>query len=379
MARSSTQQFPKIDLPALTSVRGIAAFWVLLYHLRYEVERLFPVQYEAFEPLFKSGFLGVDLFFVLSGFVIALNYQHQFQRFDVLLFRDFLIKRIARIYPVYLVCLLITVLVVGGYLFFDFKYKHMDRFTGFGFVQSLTMTQALSFPIPRQWNIVAWSVSAEWMAYLCFPIVAVFANCLKRHVLRLFAIAVVGCGYVLLMNYIQRPSAMELGLVRVAGGFTMGVLVCGMRDILPDHWSNKRGWLLVGCLFLFVTPCWYAISMKLSVASVIWAPIAFAPVIFAFAQSGAQWGVMKSPRALYFGRVSYSLYMIHAIMLMVTRAVYSSKYIVDSSVFVKMSYIAVDIILVFAAAHILYTRVEEPARRIILKRALGERKNTQPS
>ena len=111
---------PKIvPLPALTAIRGIASFWVLLYHLRHELKHLFPEFFQLNKGLLKSGFLGVDLFFVLSGFVLALNYQRKFQAVDRNAYIEFLWKRLARIYPVYIACLLITLGIYAEFRIFD--------------------------------------------------------------------------------------------------------------------------------------------------------------------------------------------------------------------------------------------------------------------
>ena len=360
-----TSQKPIAHLPALTSIRGFAAIWVLVFHLRYEMKAFFPDLYHSTKGLWKSGFLGVDLFFVLSGFVIALNYQARFQTIQRPIFVSFMIKRFARIYPVYLACLLCTLLVVLGFVWFEYPYKHMDRFTGWGFVQSLTMTQVLSFPIPRQWNLVAWSVSAEWFAYLCFPVIALVSGRVRRHITRIIMLVILCAVYVWVMSVMQRPSAMELGLFRIAGGFTMGVVLCGLKDALPESWSKNRLWGVVVVGILLAIPFLYVLSTNNGIASVIWAPLIFLPVIFALAQKGAEWRIMKSPKSIYLGHVSYSLYMIHTTILLAFRAIFTMD-----NVAYPLMYIGVELILIFAASHVLYTKLEEPSRTYLLRTML---------
>lgn len=351
-------------VPALTSIRGFAAIWVLIFHLRYEVRYFFPELYQSTQGIWKSGFLGVDLFFVLSGFVIALNYQARFKTVQRSVFYSFMIKRFARIYPVYLMCLLCTLVVLLGFVWFEYPYKHMDRFTKWGFVQSLTMTQVLSFPLPRQWNLVAWSVSAEWFAYLFFPAIALVTSRLRSHIGRVVMLVTLCVAYVWVMVLMQRPSAMELGVFRIAGGFTMGVVLCGLKDSLPHAWSSSRLWgMLVIAIFISI-PFLYTFSTNHRVASVVWAPIIFLPVIFALAQKGAEWRMMKSKSAIYLGHVSYSLYMIHTTILMAFRAIFEKENAVHPLV-----YIGAELCLIFIAAHLLYTKLEEPARSYILRKA----------
>lgn len=286
-------------VPALTSIRGIASFWVLLYHLRHEIKNLFPEFYMDTQAIIKSGFLGVDLFFVLSGFVLALNYQRKFQTVDWRSYTKFLWKRLARIYPVYFVSLCVTLMVVGCYLWFDVPYAHMERFTGWGLVQSLTMTQILSFPVPRQWNVVAWSVSAEWFAYLAFPALAFYTNRMKHWFPRLFSLLFVACAYVVVVYVMRRLSAMELGAFRIIGGFSMGVLLYDLSQTIPSSITKKTWWLVIGLCWLFCIPVLYKISFTAGLASVVWAPLAFVPLLLLFSFTGAQWGVMASSIAQY--------------------------------------------------------------------------------
>lgn len=62
--------------------------------------------------------------------------------------------------------------------------------------------------------------------------------------------------------------------------------------------------------------------------------------------------------------------MIHGVVFMITRAIYRSEYLVDSSLLMRVCYVLVDLLVVIVAAHVLYTKVEEPARDLILDRFL---------
>lgn len=103
----------KPEIRALTGVRGVAALLVVIYHWAMPY---MPQGSVAFR-LFGRGYLFVDLFFVLSGFMMALNYGHLFEnhvRWPAI--RFFFLRRFARVYPLYFVVMLaLIVFQVAAY------------------------------------------------------------------------------------------------------------------------------------------------------------------------------------------------------------------------------------------------------------------------
>ena len=89
-------------LRALTGLRGIAALWVFLFHAELLTADMTDGSFDFLKMVASAGYLGVDLFFVLSGFVIAYNYADLELHRSVSKFSDFLWKRLARIYPAHL-------------------------------------------------------------------------------------------------------------------------------------------------------------------------------------------------------------------------------------------------------------------------------------
>src|SRR5258707_7540721 len=101
------------EIRSLTGMRGVAALAVVLYHLDLGQDDTGLVQH-----IIHHGYLAVDLFFVLSGFIMALTYSHVFvERFNINKYWKFLNHRIARIYPLYifstLLCFFLFVIAPG--------------------------------------------------------------------------------------------------------------------------------------------------------------------------------------------------------------------------------------------------------------------------
>src|SRR5215469_7884291 len=90
------------NIRALTSIRGMAAWWVVLYHFR---EYIPGIAGTVWIRVMAHGYLAVDLFFVLSGFVIGLNYASYFQVLRLNHICKFLWLRLARIYPLHFIML----------------------------------------------------------------------------------------------------------------------------------------------------------------------------------------------------------------------------------------------------------------------------------
>lgn len=150
-------------MPALTGVRGVAVIVVVIYHYL-EVPYIFISNFK--EPF--AGYLAVDLFFVLSGFLMALNYGSMFSG-NLLLsnFRLFLSRRFARVYPLYFVITLLTFAIakagIGG------PYRWRTLASNLPLIQQLGLgmydpTLGVSIVGP------AWSISTELGAYLSFPL-----------------------------------------------------------------------------------------------------------------------------------------------------------------------------------------------------------------
>ena len=144
---------PKI--PALTGIRGVAAAWVVIFHLAVvaEVAGLLTMKQV---PVLRSGYLGVDLFFILSGFVLMLTYGQSLSHMTRASLRDFWIGRVFRILPLHWTIL--GLFLLTGVMI-DHDWVMTDRHDGLSFLASALLIQNWIF-MPKVWNLPAWSLSA---------------------------------------------------------------------------------------------------------------------------------------------------------------------------------------------------------------------------
>jgi peptidoglycan/LPS O-acetylase OafA/YrhL len=144
------------ELLPLTGIRAFAAWWVVLFHVAYILPSLSPALYW----LARLGFLGVDLFFVLSGFIISYNYWHRFSTFSLPMYRSFLRARLARLYPVHIFTLIVSALLlliirVSGRA----TVKDFSTWTQGNFLANVAMVHAWRPHFVESWNNASWSVS----------------------------------------------------------------------------------------------------------------------------------------------------------------------------------------------------------------------------
>ena len=159
------------QLHALTSVRFFAAAWVVLFHFRDHIEVMLP-GLRAIGALLDTGYLGVDLFFLLSGFIITYNYSERLEHPTWPAYRQFLGLRLARFYPVHIATLATIALLVA--LAALVHHPLHGSFTVVDAVRQLLLVVTWGPESSSlSWNQPAWSISAEWAAYLCFPFIAV--------------------------------------------------------------------------------------------------------------------------------------------------------------------------------------------------------------
>ena len=206
----------RTELRGLTGIRAFAAIGVVLFHLVGQYPGV-----ESDSPLirvFRFGSNGVDLFFILSGFIIAYSYEREFTRFSLSFYLGFLRKRLARIYPAHLFGLLLM-LALGLML----------TFTGAPFLQANPAADFLSqlllvsnwnplHDAHLAWNVPDWSISSEWLAYLLFPLFLLILRPFPWRFLPLLILAPL-----VLMASSYALGQRNFGLIRILCEFPSGV------------------------------------------------------------------------------------------------------------------------------------------------------------
>ena len=162
----------KGEIKALTGLRIVAAVWVVLFHFRPMLSDISPDLRENLSPVLNCGAEGVDLFFILSGFVLAWNYLDRMGRsWSTRETLHFLWLRLARVYPVYLVTLhLAALLVILSLHVGHVPLPEVSSLTAISYVRQILLVQLWFEPFfdGTSWDGPAWSISAEWLAYLLF-------------------------------------------------------------------------------------------------------------------------------------------------------------------------------------------------------------------
>ncbi|MDD2859306.1 MAG: acyltransferase, partial [Candidatus Nanopelagicales bacterium] len=156
----------------LTGVRFVAAAWVLAYHLQVPLNTLGVLGIPVLADFLRVGRLGVDLFFALSGFILAHTYLERMgPSLKAKASGFFLWLRLARIYPVHIVMMVVAGLAVVAQAKVTGEALDRDWLNPWDFLKNVLLIQEWGPAPQRGWNFVSWSLSMEWLAYLCFPFI----------------------------------------------------------------------------------------------------------------------------------------------------------------------------------------------------------------
>ena len=175
------------QLVTLTGIRGVAAMWVVLFHGYAYLGPLLGGPDRIRVPIIRDGYLGVDLFFILSGFVLSLAYSERIQKDFKSGIVEFFFARVWRIFPLHWFSLAIFVLLVEA---FPENFWGPGPFTLGALVASAALVQDWIPSTALAWNHPSWSLSAEWAAYLLFPFLIVAIGLLRDRTLA-FCLALV--------------------------------------------------------------------------------------------------------------------------------------------------------------------------------------------
>lgn len=292
-----------------TALRGIAALLVVAYHLQFGDRPKLPV--ETATHLFDRGYLLVDLFFILSGFVIRLTNDALLSaRLNRAAILRFYVARLARVYPLHLFCLayILAYRVASTALL---RLAHGDPLaTGLSgrtlrsLVAELFLVQAW-VPGLDLINIPAWSISAEAAAYLVFPLIAL--GLFRRS--RLVSALMLGLA-ALFYFYVGFTSG-DLDIVsglapaRCLSGFVIGVCLCEYRAALSRRFTRWLAWLQVGA----VAGVGLCLAAELNDVAVI--PFFSLLVASTWQDRGPLCSLLNRKAPLRLGDLSYSVYLNH--------------------------------------------------------------------
>jgi peptidoglycan/LPS O-acetylase OafA/YrhL len=286
-------------LRALTSLRFFAAMHVVVYHLSAEhVYTTLPL----LGRFVMSGYTGVALFFVLSGFILAYNYREVRDR------RDFYISRFARVYPVYVIALMLGV----AYAFAPAS-QHLSHFM-LRLGLCLTLLHTWYPPFTDSFNGPGWTLSVEAFFYALFPFLAVWLKRFGDRALAAFcAVFVAGMSVPLAMHlaspargfatayYLNWGTVPPLHLPMFVIGVCLGIRylkVMGERSAWP-LWLGASGSLVLLCQGPGEL---YAPTRKALLV------ITYASLIYGLASVRRRW--LTNRWMVLAGEISYSVYIL---------------------------------------------------------------------
>jgi len=307
-----------VHLPALDGVRAIAILMVIVYHSLNGLPGITWAQAQ-FLNLTGAGWTGVDLFFVLSGFLITGILMDA--RGSAHSLRNFYARRVLRIVPVYVAFLLFSLWVAGplGTSSAE-EVTQLQRSQLWFWTYSENVMVALhswsatSFPMAH-----LWSLAVEEQFYILWPLAVLLLSpmALKRTAAACI-VAAEACRLALILhggdgtvNFVMLPSRMDS---LAAGAF----LACAYRN--PLLWSrvlHARKWIattaLVSILVLLIT--FHTVDKLAPVAQLVAFPslVALGSIIVASAVGGSAW--LSGSAMRFVGKISYGMYVWHLVVM----------------------------------------------------------------
>jgi len=362
-------------LSSLTALRGIAALWVMLFHIDVSIfyrnlGEIFP---HASTGLITRGYLWVDFFFILSGFVINHVYGKRFVAgLKLGNMTAYFAARFRRIYPLHLFTLLILVVPAVAVPIFapniiDDSWR--TYFSWSAMPSQLFLTNAMNQHVYLSWNIVSWSIGAEWWVYF----VAVFMLVLAPRYGSRVAVFSILISFLFLVLLVLQHSGDTLditydyGFVRCLLGFSIGL------NLHKLYGRNAgKAWLSKDIAFVFLgfgVMCVFHFGIN----DLMIVPLFALIILSAAYNTSAVERLFAGSLLQYLGKISYSIYMVHGLVFLFfwyglpQAATYFE--VIELSPFLRGAYVVGFTGLTLLFAHFTYRYIEVPGRTVFVRRA----------
>jgi peptidoglycan/LPS O-acetylase OafA/YrhL len=349
------------EFPALTGIRFPLALWIVLHHLSGPGRMLDPLTsyFPMVQTLTGAAWMALGTFFAISGFVLALGYRTA--KWNRTTSCQYLIARFSRLYPVYLLSLLIVAPIMYRAVLNDDLGSLGDR--AWLVFNYCFLLQGWA-PLPVDWNTPAWSLSSEVFFYACFP----FAILLLRRVSWPLVLLTLGLAFVV-------PVAIRLMGVPTTckpliylGDFLLGIGAAGLYEILKRNripLTGRGDWLYGPAS---------VVALVLLLNNDLFGNFLVFDTVLRFANGALILGLafggglgcsaISSPLALWGGRASYAIYILHVPILWWYKR--SIAYLMLPPVAAGLLYAGI----VVAASAIVWRWYEQPANTF-LRQKLG--------
>jgi peptidoglycan/LPS O-acetylase OafA/YrhL len=299
---------PKTRFAALDACRGFCAVAVMLYHL--DAQTHFYAS-----PFVRHGYLAVDFFFVLSGFVIASAYGRKLS--SPREFGRFALRRFGRLYPLHAFVLLLYVLVQGALLLAS-QAAFTDNYSLPSLLANVALVQGFG-RYHETWNYPAWSISVELWSNLAFGLYVLW---LGRRSAWLSVVLFIATGaYAAFGHQIQLPvsddaNAALLDVAQSVFAYLLGTfLYAAYARLKRSAWrpaaflqGSAEGVALILVAVVF--------DLGDQIPEVL-IPVFFGVVVLVFAfEAGPVSALLRRPLCVGLGTISYSVYLTHSVYLM---------------------------------------------------------------
>lgn len=366
------------NIQSLTPLRGVAALIVAIHHFNGYLYPDFGETVAKITLIFQRGYLWVDFFFMLSGFILAHVYVRHFNK--KLSWRNyfhFIYSRFARIYPLHFTMLLIfgvMVIIKVAHMYFvshsygtatplsEYSIGTYGVYSIANFIKNLFLVQSLTFSQFTSWNQPSWSLSVEWAAYFIFPL---YVSAVYRlpSVKRVISALLLMIGIYLLQNMTEGHLDIEgfYGLTRCLFEAALGVIAYRIYTELPQKH-------LLGNEIFFVfslTASILAMSFPTNDAFVI--PFLFLTLISAAQARGRVIKLLNCKPMLFLGNISFAIYMTNWFIIIVVKTIFSKIGILEEelSFFSGVGALFLFLIIVIAASALLRNYIEKPSQQFL--------------
>jgi len=308
----------------------------------------------------------------MSGFIICHVYQQSFEAGLVSgNFRKFIVARFARIYPLHLFTLAILILFIAV----SKSWNPIDDPKAI--LPNIFLVHSFGINKIFTWNVPSWSISAEWWAYMVFPLLIIFIHRKKTLAITTLGLFVV-IAYIAIMFWIPRhdpfdPKAIvphnldttyDYGFLRGLAGFVSGMILYKVYEVRMWHKLFQSD--ITALLLILATLVCFHFGINDGFYVIL-----FIGLVYAFALNNAKLHALCNNGVLqYLGKISYSIYLSSLFVFILFSLVKlpGVKYLPNGSTaafWVGLGYCVVFLLIHVGFSSITYYTIETPCRKYI--------------